>query len=206
MMEAKDNSIELVVKRMREAGLDPAAELTKGLDTTSQCIYVPDQMEQKITKSHLMDLTILIEAAANGNIEATVIEEWVKSKITSKDRKGNAWEELERMQVGIRNLYDIVIGSIIETKAKISDDFDDMPDMNQPKYKVSSAAIILKVERATLNNWTNNRGDYIKSFRNGGTAKYILESDLKQKYKEITGNDLVIDDTLRSKYEYTAKV
>lgn len=156
----------------------------------------------KLKTSNLADLSYLITVAANGNLDENMLSEWIDQRLLTTDSGKSDKEELETIHTGIRSLYDVLVEIISRKKWEAYLNQGKAIDMNQPKYKISVAAQILKVERATVNNWTRNKGGYIRFFEQEGISKFILEADIKSKYKEITGTDLVIDEVFREKYQY----
>ena len=173
-----------------------------------QNVYLPDFGNESKTnslqlkQSNLSDLSYLLDLSAEGGLDPKLINELIDIRLLVNERERSDIEELAYIHNGIRNLYDTIVEIINSKKVQVIQNKNKVLDMNQPKYKISVVAHILKVERATVNNWTINKGGYIRSFEQTGLVKHILEIDLKEKYKEVTGQDLIIDAAFRARYSY----
>jgi hypothetical protein len=146
--------------------------------------------------SNLIELSQILTIIGNAN----GIDKDTVKKFIDMHQQMNPDKKLIELKNNVRILFETLSEVLYERKMELNKSAN--INMQQPKYKVSDAALILKVDRATLNNWTNNRGGYIRSFDLKGLSKFILEADLKDKYKELTRRELIIDDDLRNKHQY----
>lgn len=108
----------------------------------------------------------------------------------------------------IRILYDAVTSEIDERMLKQGgeEEGDKLPNMNQRKYKLNALAEITKISRQIINNWTKNKGGYLRTFNVEGSAKFILEEDFLEKMKEVGCYNVKVDDEFRKRYEYKVKL
>ncbi len=131
-----------------------------------------------------------------------LIEKWLDDRLLLRSRKNTDNEELEFVLRGLDRFNTLVNSVVHERRLAIAKNNGQAIDFSEPKYKMREVADILGVERATVNNWSNSKGGYIRSFEGSGVNKFVFESDLMGKFEELKGRSLIIDTEFRKKFEY----
>jgi hypothetical protein len=150
--------------------------------------------------SHVMT----VSAESNGSELKQVehlIEKWVDERLLLRSRKNSDNEELEFILKGLDRFSKLINHVVSERRVSIARNGKAI-DFSEAKYKMKEVSEILDRERQTVNNWSNSRGGYLRTFEFPGVSKFSLESDLIKKYEELYGRTLVIDKEFREKYEY----
>ncbi|MBF8962327.1 hypothetical protein I0P70_03625 [Pontibacter sp. FD36] len=166
-------------------------------------------MKEDLNIANLHDLTTILDKISHERIDRNLIEQYIDMLLTIRVSKFNDTELQSQLEhkIDTLNIYRITLqrlnntfSDIILKKKQEIYSGQTVKDLHQPKYKLSDLEEILGKTRQTLNNWTKSGA--LKSHDVEGRAKFVLESDLKAKYREIHEKELLIDDEFRNKYEY----
>ncbi|PVY43153.1 helix-turn-helix domain-containing protein [Pontibacter virosus] len=174
---------------------------------------VDTQTEEELNFANLHELTTMLDKIRKTGLSRNLLVEYVDLYLTLRVKKFNEGDlqsqlvksvnELDRYRNTLKDLYNSLSDVIIKRKHEIYSG-QKAKDFNQPKYKLNDCAKILGVSRQTLYNWADGKGGYITAY-DAGKNKFVLESDLKAKYREIHKKELNPDDSFRSIYEYKIK-
>ncbi|GAB3533118.1 hypothetical protein GCM10027443_18010 [Pontibacter brevis] len=171
------------------------------------------ETEEEINFANLHELTTMLDKIRKTGLNRNLLSEYVDLYLTLRVKKFNegdlqrqlekSVDELDKYRLALHTFYNCLSNVILERKHEIYSG-QKAKNFNQPKYKLNDCAKILGVSRQTLYNWADGKGGYITAY-DAGKNKFVLESDLKAKYREFHKKELNTDDNFRSTYEYKIK-
>lgn len=151
--------------------------------------------------SHLV--TVCSEAT-DAELQAVrhLMGDWIDKRLVLGNRGNSDADELEFILKGLDKLFRVTGDVVSERRLSIAKNKGKAIDLDQPKYSMQTVADLLHVTKATVGNWSHQRGGYLRAFEFKGVNKFVLEEDLLRKYEEVFSRSLLIDHTFRQEHEY----
>lgn len=168
-------------------------------------MFLTSAEKKKPTKADLMYLIHILAVIKKNGFDNGTINQFIDLHLSTTESE----RPLQALQSAVRLFYDGLSSEIAERLLHQNGNEvgDVLPNMHQPKYKLNVISKLTGYSRQTINNWTKNKGGYLRCFEIEGSAKFILEEDLIKKLEDVGCMAYKnIDDDFRKRYEYKIKM